>query len=100
MLAQINYPRKRTWVVFILATTALLGWFQVSGYRTFHDLSQVWKQEAQLEAQAEELRQLNAEIEREIEELAPGGPGIERRAREDLGWSKKDELVIRVPNKK
>lgn len=100
MLAQINYLRKRTWVVFILATTALVGWFQVSGYQTIHDLRQVWEQEAELEAEAEELRQRNAEIEREIEELAPGGPAIERKAREDLGWSKKDEVVIRVPNKK
>ncbi len=100
MSAQLNYPRKRTWVVFILATTALAGWFQVYGSRTFHDLGEVWEQEAQLEAQVEELRQRNAALEKEIEELAPGGPGIERRAREDLGWSKKDEVIIRVPDKK
>ena len=78
----------------------MAGWFQVSGYRTFHKLREVWRQEAELEAQVEDLKGRNAELEQEIDELAPGGPGIERRAREDLGWSREDEVVIRIPEKK
>ncbi len=84
----------------MLATAALTAWFYFSGYRTFHGLRAAWREEADLEAQVERLKEQNRKIEREIEDLAPGGPGIERKARQELGWSKADEIVIRIPDKK
>ncbi len=66
----------------------------------FQDLQAAWRQETELETQVEELTKQNREIEQEIEDLAPGGPGIEKRARQDLGWSKEGEIVIRIPDKK
>lgn len=78
----------------------MAGWFHLSGYRTFHDLQAAWREEAELEAQVEDLVKRNSEIEQAIEDLAPGGPGIEKKVREDLGWSKKDEILIRISDKK
>ena len=66
----------------------------------FRDLWTAWREEAALKAQIAEIEKRNGALEQEIEDLAPGGPGIEKRVREDLGWSKKDEIVIRIPGKK
>ena len=99
MANKIKTARKRTWAALIVVTVAAVGWFHYSGYRTFHDLSAIWNQELELETQVEELKRRNAALEDEIKDLAPGGPGIEKRAREDLGWSRPDEIVIRIPEK-
>lgn len=66
----------------------------------FRDLWTTWSEEAALKAQIDEIEKRNRELEQEIEDLAPGGPGIEKTVREELGWSKKNEIVIRIPGKK
>lgn len=66
----------------------------------FRDLWTAWREEAALKAQIAKIEKRNGTLEQEIEDLAPGGSGIEKIVREDLGWSKKDEIVIRLPGKK
>ena len=96
--AFLQKNRRLAMVMGVTAVAAL--WFQVSGYKTFTDLRNAWAQEEQLNRRLETLREDNAVLEREIEDLAPGGAGIEKRAREELGWSRPDEIVINVPEKK
>lgn len=99
MIGQPYYSRKKIWAVLILIAAALAGWFHTFGYQTFYDLRAAWREEAELEVQIEELQQQNTALEQEIEDLGPGGPGIEKKAREDLGWSKENEVIIRIPEK-
>jgi len=56
--------------------------------------------EDRLEHQIEELQQENSELQQDIDALGPGQFGIEKRARERLGWSKPGEVVIHVPDKR
>ena len=56
--------------------------------------------EDRLERQIQELKQENSELQQDIDALGPGQFGIEKRARERLGWSKRGEVVIHVPAKR
>ena len=56
--------------------------------------------EDRLERHIEELRQENSGLQQDIDALGPGRFGIEKRARERLGWSKPGEVVIHVPDKR
>lgn len=70
------------------------------GHNPIKPLLQALENEEMLESQIEDLKQENTELQRDVDALGPGQFGIEKRARERLGWSKPGEVVIHVPDKK
>lgn len=55
--------------------------------------------EAELEVELEKLQNENEALQGEIEELKPGQFGVEKRAREQLGWSQPGEIIVHLPGK-
>ncbi len=55
--------------------------------------------EAELEAEIGELENGNEALQGEIKALMPGQFGIEKRAREQLGWSQPGEIIVHLPGK-
>ena len=45
------------------------------------------------------LKEQNELLQEDIDALQPGEFGIEKRARERLGWSKPGEIVVHIPHK-
>ena len=78
----------------------LLVGLHLLGYNPIRPLMQALENESKLESQIERLKQENTELQRDVDALGPGQFGIEKRARERLGWSKPGEIVIHVPDKK
>ena len=70
------------------------------GQNPIQPLMQALENEEKLERQIEELKEENADLQKDVNALGPGQFGIEKRARERLGWSKPGEVVIHVPDKK
>lgn len=70
------------------------------GQNPIEPLIEALASEDDLERQIEDLKQENSELQQEIDALGPGQFGIEKRARERLGWSKAGEVVIHVPDKR
>lgn len=70
------------------------------GQNPIEPLIEALANEDRLELQIEELKQENSELQQDIDALGPGQFGIEKRARERLGWSKPGEVVIHVPDKR
>ena len=63
------------------------------------NMREVWQLRENIEAQKhenEELRQRNAALEAEVEDLKQGMEAIEERARSELGMIKKDETFFQV----
>ncbi|MDE0105598.1 MAG: septum formation initiator family protein [Bryobacterales bacterium] len=77
-----------------------LALMHMVGFGPFYEFQKTLSAEAQLEEQIDELERENAALQREIEELGHGGIGVERRARELLGWSRAGEVVIHLPEKR
>lgn len=78
----------------------LLVGLYLLGHNPIEPLLQALENEEMLESQIEELERENADLQRDVDALGPGEFGIEKRARERLGWSKPGEVVIHVPEKK
>ena len=89
--------RRLLYVGLLLAAAAF---FRFAGYDGLMELRESWRTERQLESELQQLREENLRIEGGIEELAPDGAAIERIARQDLGWAKPGEIVIKIPGKK
>ncbi len=70
------------------------------GQNPIEPLIEALANEDRLERQIEELNRENSELQEDIDALRPGQFGIEKRARERLGWSKRGEVVIHVPDKR
>jgi cell division protein FtsB len=70
------------------------------GQNPIEPLIEALANEDRLERQIEELNRENSELQQDIDGLGPGQFGIEKRARERLGWSKPGEVVIHVPDKR
>ncbi len=70
------------------------------GQNPIQPLIEALANEDQLERQIEELQRESSELQQDIDALGPGQFGIEKRARERLGWSKPGEVVIHVPDKR
>ena len=89
--------RRLLYVVLLVAAAAF---FRFAGYDGLIELRQSWQQERELESDLQQLQEENLRIEDGIEELSPDGAAIERIARQDLGWAKPGEIVIKIPEKK
>lgn len=70
------------------------------GQNPIEPLIEALANEDSLERQIEELQRENSDLQKDIDTLGPGRFGIEKRARERLGWSKPGEVVIHVPDKR
>lgn len=63
------------------------GWLRVS---------ELDKQVAVAHSKNEELKQRNAKLESEVEDLKNGTEAVEERARFELGMVKKDEIFVQI----
>ena len=96
--------RLSPWAVWLLGVPFVmlplfLGLFLL-GQNPIRPLMDALDNEERLEQQIEKLEQQNADLQRDVNALGPGEFGIEKRARERLGWSKPGEIVIHIPDKR
>ena len=99
----VRRDHRSAWLVWIvgLPTTALLvGLLHIYGLGPFRSLQEELEKEEALEREASQLEQENAVLNEEIGTLEPGGFGIEKRAREKLGFSEIGEIIIHIPDKR
>ncbi len=96
--------RVSPWMVWLVGIpfvmVPLLGALYFLGHNPIEPLLQAFEEEEMLELQIESLQEENDELQRDVDALGPGQFGIEKRARERLGWSMPGEVVIHVPDKK
>ena len=92
--------RSRRWAPYALLLFVAVGFFWMTGYDALSELTDSWRKEEELEQAVRQLEEENNRIEVAIEELAPGGKAVERIARQDLGWAKPNEIVVKIPEKK
>lgn len=93
--------KSRKSLLAALGVAALAGvWIQQSGFSTFVDVRDSWREESRLAREVEELEGENAALADEVEALRQNGEAIERVAREKLGLAREGEIVVEVPNKK
>ena len=88
------------WLFGLPIVGIALALMHMAGFGPFYEFQKTLNAEAHLEEQIDELERENAALQREIEELGYGGIGVERRARELLGWSRAGEVVIHLPDKR
>jgi cell division protein FtsB len=91
--------QRRKLILFGICFVGVLAWFQTSGLRTVLELRESWGREEELSSEIERLKQQNGELENDISELESDGNGVERIARQKLGWAEEGEVVIKVPEK-
>ena len=95
--------RVSPWLVGLVGIPLAAGVGAVlhrAGLGPFRGFVETLDQEAALEEEVMLLMEENEALEREIEALEPGNFGIEKRAREQLGWSKPGEIVVHIPEKR
>lgn len=95
--------RVSPWVVWLvgLPAAALLGSvLHITGHGPFQALTETLESEAELEKEIVRLKQENKVLQEDINALMPGEFGIEKRAREQLDWSKPGEIIVRIPDKR
>ena len=88
------------WLVGVPLAAGLGAFLHLVGLGPFHDFVETLEQEAALEEEVMLLMEENEALERDIEALEPGRFGVEKRAREQLGWSKPGEIVVHIPEKR
>ena len=94
--------RVSPWVVWVVgppAATLLGGFLHISGHGPFQALVESLDQESELEEELGRLKEQNELLHDDIDALEPGEFGIEKRARERLGWSRPGEIVVHIPHK-
>ena len=100
MPAAEKRSRSRRWAPVALALLVAVGFFWMTGYDALSELTDSWRTEDELEQAVRQLEEENKRIEAAIKDLAPGGKAVERIARQDLGWAKPNEIVVKIPDKK
>lgn len=82
-----------------LLLLGVTGFFWLTGHDALGELTDSWEKEKQMEQAIRRLELENQQLEATIKELAPDGQAVERIAREDLGWAKPGEIVVKIPEK-
>lgn len=90
----------RRWAYYALLAVAGGGFFWLTRYDALAELTDSWRKEAELNQAIHRLEEDNHRLEAAIEDLAPDGKAVERIVREDLGWAKRGEIVVKIPDKK
>lgn len=100
----LGQPRRTSpwgvWLYGVPAAALLGGVLHVNGLGPFRSLTVTLEEEAKLEEEIVELEGENETLKDQIDSLKPGQFGVEKRAREQLGWSKPGEIVIHIPDKR
>ena len=91
---------NRRGLLYVGLLVAAAAFFRFAGYDGLMELRSSWREERELQQELQRLRDENVSIEDGIEDLSPDGAAIERIARQDLGWAKPGEIVIKIPEKK
>ncbi len=86
-------------MLFGLLLLGGIGFFWLTGYDALVELTDSWEKENQLEQEILRLELENERVDAAIKELAPDGKAVERIARQDLGWAKPGEIVVKIPEK-
>ncbi len=90
---------NRHWLLFGALCCAVLIWLVRSGLPTLVELRQVWIQERTREQKIEALQEENARLEKYIRQLKSDGTEVEKIARQELGWARPGEIVVKIPEK-
>ena len=99
--ARLRFSPRSIWLAGVpLVMLPLFVGLYLLGHNPIEPLIEALANEDTLERQIEELRRENSGLQQDIDGLGPGQFGIEKRARERLGWSKVGEVVIHVPDKR
>ncbi len=97
-------PRKMSpwtiWIYGLPAAAVLGGILHVNGIGPFQALEETLAKEAELKERVLEIQSENLVLQDQVDALKPGEFGIEKRAREQLGWSMPGEIVIHMPDKR
>lgn len=88
------------WAYGLPLAAVVAAVLHVLGYGPFQSLAETLSTESALEQQIDRLKGENEDLQQEIDDLMPGKIGIEKRAREKLGWSKPGEIVVHMPDKR
>ena len=100
-LSRLRFSPRAIWLVGVpFVMLPLFVGLYLLGQNPIEPLIEALANEEELERQIEELNRENSELQQDIDALGPGQFGIEKRARERLGWSKPGEVVIHVPDKR
>ena len=86
-------------LLYGLLLLGAIGFFWLTGYDALVELTNSWEKENQLEQEILRLEFENERVDAAIKELAPYGKAVERIARQDLGWAKPGEIVVKIPEK-
>ena len=95
-----NVSPLTIWTYGLPAVLLLLGIMHLGGWGPFVEFRKTLGEEERLQELIVDLSQENQDLQQEIKGLAQGGFGVEQRAREQLGWSRPDEIVIHLPEKR
>ena len=90
---------SRVMVAIVIVLLALLGWLQYRLWVGHGGAAEVQSLSRQVRQQARDnggLRQRNAEVAAEVEDLKSGEAAVEERARSELGMIKSGETFYRV----
>ena len=96
-------PAMSPWTVWIYglpAVALLVGLLHAFGLGPFQSLADMLERESELEQTIMNLRGENEALTEDVDSMMPGEFGIEKRAREQLGWSKPGEIVVHIPDKR
>ncbi len=88
------------WLSFLAFVFVGLAFYHLSVYERLRELNASWEREKEIELRLGSLREENARLEAAITDLAPDGPAIERIARQKLQMARKDETLVKVPEKR
>ncbi|MDE0108161.1 MAG: septum formation initiator family protein [Bryobacterales bacterium] len=99
--SRLHFSPRAIWLVGVpFVMLPLFVGLYMLGQNPVEPLIEALDNEDRLKRQIEDLKQENSELQQDIDALGPGQFGIEKRARERLGWSKPGEVVIHVPDKR
>ena len=99
--SRLRFSPRTIWLAGVpLVMLPLFIGLYLLGQNPVEPLIEALANEDKLERQIDGLMRENSELQQDIDGLAPGQFGIEKRARERLGWSKPGEVVIHVPDKR
>jgi cell division protein FtsB len=99
MIHNLRQRLRGYWLVCTFAFSLVAIWLLCSGVPTLLEMRQVWLQEAAREQKIRSLYEENTELEQTIEQLNSDATEVERIARQELGWARPGETVIKIPEK-
>ncbi len=88
------------WFYGVPAVALLIGLAHALGHGPYQSVIETLKEESRLEAEITALEDENQALQTDMDSLKPNGFGIEKIAREQLGWSRDGEIIIHLPDKR